>query len=354
MLNSTASFHLPRSEAGGTTLGVQVDVGAFVMPNEDIDPDTPLKSFVVPLEALETVAGLKFFPKTLTAAKRQSLDAAARRWQHSGLLGTQVRCTQGATPHSIVCTFMSLHIKGGWVLSLLAGLQARPLSSLPAGPASEPSGAGMIARPSVSLARACCIRALHDLTMCRAVRRGRPRKVGPAPEESSTAVERFAGLHSSIFARGDVSSAQTDYHSACRQPTRAASLRQAGDCVRPSETRLVRRGQAETHFRQAEQRRTSAARIWHRSGSGLGSVLKRSRDARRGVIRNRSVQLLRHATRWRVAWHRPFSLARAIFTRQLRHRSEEPAGSGSMQWRSLHPKMQHRTGDQFCWGWDRC
>ena len=69
---------------------MQVDVGAFVMPNEEIDPDTPLTAFVVPLEALETVAGLKFFPDTLTAAKRQSVDAAARRWQQAGLLGVKV------------------------------------------------------------------------------------------------------------------------------------------------------------------------------------------------------------------------------------------------------------------------
>lgn len=72
-----------------------MDVGAFVMPNEDIDPDTPLTAFVVPLEALETVAGLKFFPKTLTAAKRQSVDAAARRWQQAGLLGSKVSMPDG-------------------------------------------------------------------------------------------------------------------------------------------------------------------------------------------------------------------------------------------------------------------
>ena len=63
------------------------------MPNEDIDPETPLTAFIVPLEALETVAGLKFFPKTLTTAKRQSVDAAARRWQQAGLLGSKVSNT---------------------------------------------------------------------------------------------------------------------------------------------------------------------------------------------------------------------------------------------------------------------
>ena len=90
MLGSNNRLHLPRQEIRGITMSVQVDVGAFVMPNEDIESNTPLTAFVVPLEALETVAGLKFFPKTLTAAKRQSVDAAARRWQQAGLLGTKV------------------------------------------------------------------------------------------------------------------------------------------------------------------------------------------------------------------------------------------------------------------------
>ena len=38
------------------------------------------------------------------------------------------------------------------------------------------------------------------LVMCHAVRRGRPRKVGPAPEESSTAIERFAGGYPAFMA----------------------------------------------------------------------------------------------------------------------------------------------------------
>lgn len=35
----------------------QAAVGAFVMPNAPIDPQTPVTAFAVPLEALETVAG---------------------------------------------------------------------------------------------------------------------------------------------------------------------------------------------------------------------------------------------------------------------------------------------------------
>ena len=36
---------------------------AFVLPNADIDPNTPLSNFAVPLESLEAVSGLTFFPK---------------------------------------------------------------------------------------------------------------------------------------------------------------------------------------------------------------------------------------------------------------------------------------------------
>lgn len=43
-------------------LKVQTVVGAFVMPNAPIEPDMPLTSFAVPLEALESASGLRFFP----------------------------------------------------------------------------------------------------------------------------------------------------------------------------------------------------------------------------------------------------------------------------------------------------
>lgn len=35
-------------------------VGAFVMPNAPIDPQTPVTAFAVPLEALESVAGERY------------------------------------------------------------------------------------------------------------------------------------------------------------------------------------------------------------------------------------------------------------------------------------------------------
>ena len=35
----------------------KVSLGAFVMPNDQIQPDMPLTAFAVPLEMLESVAG---------------------------------------------------------------------------------------------------------------------------------------------------------------------------------------------------------------------------------------------------------------------------------------------------------
>lgn len=37
----------------------RVSLGAFVMPNDQIQPDHPLTAFAVPLEMLENVAGVK-------------------------------------------------------------------------------------------------------------------------------------------------------------------------------------------------------------------------------------------------------------------------------------------------------
>lgn len=40
---------------------------------------------MVPLEALETVTGLKFFPEGLQEpGRRRALDHAARKWQEAG------------------------------------------------------------------------------------------------------------------------------------------------------------------------------------------------------------------------------------------------------------------------------
>ena len=43
--------------------GSDIVLGAFVLPNAQINPKTPLSSFQVPLAQLELVAGIDFFPK---------------------------------------------------------------------------------------------------------------------------------------------------------------------------------------------------------------------------------------------------------------------------------------------------
>lgn len=43
--------------------GSDIIIGAFVLPNAQIHPKTPLASFQVPLRQLEIVAGIDFFPK---------------------------------------------------------------------------------------------------------------------------------------------------------------------------------------------------------------------------------------------------------------------------------------------------
>lgn len=62
----------------------KISVGAFVMPNDQIQPDHPLTAFSVPLEMLENVAGMRFFPAYINDARRQALDNAAFRWNQTG------------------------------------------------------------------------------------------------------------------------------------------------------------------------------------------------------------------------------------------------------------------------------
>eukprot|EP00803_Ostreobium_quekettii_P000884 evm.model.scf_616EXC.2 EVM.evm.TU.scf_616EXC.2 scf_616EXC:9726-15614(-) len=60
-------------------------VGAFVMPNAAIPPDTPLTRFVVPIEDLECAAGVQFFPGYISSARRNALDTAAIDWRQYGM-----------------------------------------------------------------------------------------------------------------------------------------------------------------------------------------------------------------------------------------------------------------------------
>jgi endonuclease G len=48
--------------------GSDVVIGAFVLPNSQIHPRTPLTSFQVPLNQLEMISGIDFFPKLNSAA----------------------------------------------------------------------------------------------------------------------------------------------------------------------------------------------------------------------------------------------------------------------------------------------
>jgi len=57
-------------------------LGAFVMPNEPIAPGTPLAAFAVPLDSLETTAGMTFFPRL--GGDRVAADDVALAWQRAG------------------------------------------------------------------------------------------------------------------------------------------------------------------------------------------------------------------------------------------------------------------------------
>jgi endonuclease G len=47
-----------------------VAIGAFVLPNEAIDNSTPLKSFYVPLDAIERASGVEFLPNLPVSERR--------------------------------------------------------------------------------------------------------------------------------------------------------------------------------------------------------------------------------------------------------------------------------------------
>ena len=66
-------------------------VAAFVLPNAYIDPNTPLSNFAVPLESLEAVSGLTFFPKaTNDIQTRDDIDRSERQFLQ-GRLGDALK-----------------------------------------------------------------------------------------------------------------------------------------------------------------------------------------------------------------------------------------------------------------------
>lgn len=68
---------LAENESGSDSKRPRYAVAAFAIPNRPIEPSTPLTSFVVPLDFLESLTGIEFFPSLLTAERRIAVDAAA-------------------------------------------------------------------------------------------------------------------------------------------------------------------------------------------------------------------------------------------------------------------------------------
>ena len=77
----THYFKVVLADAGDGT----ASLGAFVMPNAEIQSATPLTAFVVPVDALERVSGTRFFPQYVDSTRRAVLDAAALDWQVRGV-----------------------------------------------------------------------------------------------------------------------------------------------------------------------------------------------------------------------------------------------------------------------------
>lgn len=77
-------------------------VGAFVMPNAEIQADTPLTAFVVPLDALERVSGVAFFPGYVDASRRAVLDDVALDWQVGGVVWQCNGCFERGAVRGVV------------------------------------------------------------------------------------------------------------------------------------------------------------------------------------------------------------------------------------------------------------
>eukprot|EP00242_Pyramimonas_sp_CCMP2087_P005292 CAMPEP_0198203348 /NCGR_PEP_ID=MMETSP1445-20131203/6615_1 /TAXON_ID=36898 /ORGANISM="Pyramimonas sp., Strain CCMP2087" /LENGTH=365 /DNA_ID=CAMNT_0043874695 /DNA_START=122 /DNA_END=1219 /DNA_ORIENTATION=+ len=72
----THFFKIILAECTNMNGGTHQAVGAFVVPNMDIDPQIPLNTWIVPLEDLEAAAGLQVFGSYLTPTRRSRLAAA--------------------------------------------------------------------------------------------------------------------------------------------------------------------------------------------------------------------------------------------------------------------------------------
>lgn len=70
----------PFPSADNNNANNKVYVAAFAMPNEKIENNTDLRNFLVPLEALESVAGLRFLPAAGNNSSGGGLDVATREF----------------------------------------------------------------------------------------------------------------------------------------------------------------------------------------------------------------------------------------------------------------------------------
>ena len=82
-----AETRLHRGKSSSKTTKSIYAVGCFVMPNTAIADDVPLTNFVAPLDALESAAGVIFFPQLLDdEGRRAYLRQAEASWVKSDLL----------------------------------------------------------------------------------------------------------------------------------------------------------------------------------------------------------------------------------------------------------------------------
>jgi endonuclease G len=89
----THFFKVVLAERGGAA----AVAGAFVVPNAAVDARTPLAEWVVPLSALEEVAGVAFFPEFFTDARRRAVDEAAAAVRARAGAGRRPLLPVGAT-----------------------------------------------------------------------------------------------------------------------------------------------------------------------------------------------------------------------------------------------------------------
>lgn len=80
--------------------GAGYSVAAFVVPNQPVDPDTPITDFLVPLHHLEATAGVIHFSKLLTESRRRALRHHEQKWLVSSKTQSQLLLSADKNPDS--------------------------------------------------------------------------------------------------------------------------------------------------------------------------------------------------------------------------------------------------------------